>query len=447
MVSPLNYIIDTPDPLSAVMDGFEAGTAIRRQPLLERREAEDRARLQVERAQSDTLFGQQQDDRAAAQAAAQQQQAEAQQMRADMEALRENPNATAADFTRLAIRYPQIGEELRANWDIMDASNKDSTFRSLSEIYAAITSGNPDVAETLLSDRAEAMRNSGRADEAAKTEVMIEVLRADPNAAEVSIGLAMASVNPDKFTETFSTIENQRRDRTAEVWTESKRADEVKARAAALDLSAAQTNKMLVETANMTTDAAMALIEFRAAQERGGATPEDQFSFEDKLRKEYIARIGTFPEARVQFDKLNSAANVPNAETGAGDVALIFSFMKMLDPGSVVRESEFALAQDTAGLMQSLQNSLQKANNGEFMSRRQRNEMVALAGRFMEAAQAEADRVQADLMIPVTNYGLSPENVFGVSGQEQTPEPAAPGSSGITQGMQDLLGAFPSGGN
>jgi hypothetical protein len=35
---------------------------------------------------------------------------------------------------------------------------------------------------------------------------------------------------------------------------------------------------------------------------------------------------------------------------GAGDLAMIFSFMKLLDPGSVVREQEFANAQNAAGV-------------------------------------------------------------------------------------------------
>ena len=38
------------------------------------------------------------------------------------------------------------------------------------------------------------------------------------------------------------------------------------------------------------------------------------------------------------------------SKAGAADLALIFNYMKMLDPGSVVRESEFALAASTGGI-------------------------------------------------------------------------------------------------
>jgi hypothetical protein len=136
-----------------------------------------------------------------------------------------------------------------------------------------------------------------------------------------------------------------------------------------------------------------------------------------------------------------ASANIPNPETGAGDVALVFSFMKMLDPGSVVRESEFALAQNTGGLLTRLQNTLTKAERGEFMTPTQRKEMVALAKQFMDAAQAQADRVQADLMIPVENYNLTPENVFGTAGQPtEQPTPTPP--TDALSGAQSLMEAF-----
>jgi len=433
-INPIDYILNVPDPLQSVLGGFEAGTAIRRQPVLEQREA-------TEFGQQQLLFGQAQEDRAAAQAALAQQQAEAKQMQAEISDLSDNPNATAADYARIITRYPQIGTEMKQGWDILDTANKESTFRALGEVYASVLNDNLPLAESLLSDRVEALRNSGRTDEAAKTEAMLEVLRADPNAAKTSIGLALSAVNPDDFSTMFKTLEGQRRETEAEAWTDEKRVATLTAMAADLDLTQAQTNKVLVETSGLNEKAARARLEFAALEAAGGTTPEDRFDMEDKLRKQYVARIGTFPEAVTQYDKLLAASTVPNPETGAGDVALVFSFMKMLDPGSVVRESEFALAQNTGGLLTRLQNTLTKAERGEFMSPTQRKEMVALAKQFMDAAQAQADRVKADLTIPIGNYGLSAENVFGVAGQPTEPETPTPPPDVLT-GAQSLMEAF-----
>jgi hypothetical protein len=46
--------------------------------------------------------------------------------------------------------------------------------------------------------------------------------------------------------------------------------------------------------------------------------------------------------------------------------------MKMLDPGSVVRETEFANAQNTAGLMAKLKNSAKRVQDGQISLESQR---------------------------------------------------------------------------
>lgn len=85
----------------------------------------------------------------------------------------------------------------------------------------------------------------------------------------------------------------------------------------------------------------------------------------------------------------------------------------MLDPGSVVRETEFATARDTAGLFTQLENRLQKAKDGQLLKPDQRKQYVDLAKKYLEAAQKKADQEKKDLGVVVKNYKLNPENVFG----------------------------------
>ena len=40
-----------------------------------------------------------------------------------------------------------------------------------------------------------------------------------------------------------------------------------------------------------------------------------------------------------------------NQNSGAGDIATVYQFMKALDPTSVVRETEFSTAANSAGLV------------------------------------------------------------------------------------------------
>ena len=103
----------------------------------------------------------------------------------------------------------------------------------------------------------------------------------------------------------------------------------------------------------------------------------------------------------------------------------------MLDPGSVVRETEFATARDTAGLFDRLTNQAQKLASGQLfaLDSKQRSEYVNLAKQYLDSAQAKAIEDKKALGIVVKNYKLNPENVFG---QEAPPLPTSATVGGQT---------------
>jgi hypothetical protein len=68
----------------------------------------------------------------------------------------------------------------------------------------------------------------------------------------------------------------------------------------------------------------------------------DIFKREQGLRKEFTALSKDFIKVRDAHTRVLRSAEDPSS---AGDLALIFNYMKVLDPGSVVRESEFATAE------------------------------------------------------------------------------------------------------
>ena len=68
---------------------------------------------------------------------------------------------------------------------------------------------------------------------------------------------------------------------------------------------------------------------------------------ENTLRDEFNKQAGDFSALRSNYSKIRTAQK---ADTAAGDLSLIFGYMKMLDPGSVVREGEFATAQNAGGI-------------------------------------------------------------------------------------------------
>jgi hypothetical protein len=75
----------------------------------------------------------------------------------------------------------------------------------------------------------------------------------------------------------------------------------------------------------------------------------EKFKNESSLRKEFVKNSGEFIKSRDSVGRVRAAGADPSA---AGDLALIFNFMKVLDPGSVVRESEFKTASDAKAWVQ-----------------------------------------------------------------------------------------------
>jgi hypothetical protein len=78
-------------------------------------------------------------------------------------------------------------------------------------------------------------------------------------------------------------------------------------------------------------------------------------------QRSFTTQSREFKIVRDNFRGVMASAEDPSA---AGDLALIFSFMKLIDPGSVVRESEFATAETAAGVPERLRNLYNKLETG-----------------------------------------------------------------------------------
>jgi hypothetical protein len=100
------------------------------------------------------------------------------------------------------------------------------------------------------------------------------------------------------------------------------------------------------------------------------------------IRKEFTAQSKDFVTIRDSFNRVAASARDPSA---AGDLALIFNYMKILDPGSVVRESEFATAQNAAGIPERLRSQYNRVLSGERLGDTQRTDFVNRARDLMKA--------------------------------------------------------------
>ena len=182
--APINYNIDVANPVQNILGGFKTGYSIGA--------LQEQQQMERERA------------RAAAQAQA--------QMQTDLQAVAGNPNATGADYAGLITRYPQLSEQLKRGWDILDDQQRQSRLDQSGQVFAALQSGQPEIAKDLLKEIQTAAKNSGDTRTAASSEGLRRLIDVDPNAAKTATGLMLASqVGPEKFAEAFGKIGAEQR--------------------------------------------------------------------------------------------------------------------------------------------------------------------------------------------------------------------------------------------
>jgi len=139
-------------------------------------------------------------------------------------------------------------------------------------------------------------------------------------------------------------------------------------------------------------------------------TPADLAKDEQAMRKEVNALVAEPRSVLVSYDKVRNAASNPSA---ANDLALIFAYMKMLDPGSVVREGEFANAQNAAGIPDRVWNAYNNALKGERLNDDQRRQFVQSADQVASSARNQLDSVAKRYQETARQYGYDPERATG----------------------------------
>jgi len=131
-------------------------------------------------------------------------------------------------------------------------------------------------------------------------------------------------------------------------------------------------------------------------------------SAESQLRSQFLSQSKDFSDTATSYQRIIDSASNP---TAAGDLSLIFNYMKMLDPGSTVREGEFATAQNAGSIPQSLVGQYNKAINGERLSPELRNDFVNRAKQLYLGQKQKHDQRVYEFKRIATDSGVNPENV------------------------------------
>lgn len=91
-----------------------------------------------------------------------------------------------------------------------------------------------------------------------------------------------------------------------------------------------------------------------------------------------------FNKKLIKFRELEEYATNPTAFT---DMAMIFALHKMLDPSSVVRGEEFALAESARPLADMVKVALEKIRTGERLTDSQRQQILAVARKSIQSEE------------------------------------------------------------
>ena len=145
-----------------------------------------------------------------------------------------------------------------------------------------------------------------------------------------------------------------------------------------------------------------------AAITAGGLNSVQQ-SVAFKLSDDYEKASGTLGATIQNYNKVSEVAK--NA-TPAGDISLIFAYMKMLDPTSVVREGEFATAQNAAGVPTKIQNMWNKSLEGTRLSETQRKDFTDQAKKLYDAAMKQQEQIDKTFTGRAMKYEVPPDLVI-----------------------------------
>lgn len=146
-----------------------------------------------------------------------------------------------------------------------------------------------------------------------------------------------------------------------------------------------------------------------AAMPKG--VPPPNFKDERDFRKEFLSEVEPLREVARNHEKFMAVLNTPG-ETGIGDVAATFNFMKSLDPRSVVRESEIGMLNEASGIKNKFLLLFDKYKDGKTLPDPVKREMAALSARLYEIAKSEAAAIRGFYSGMASDYEMPEERVL-----------------------------------
>ncbi len=162
-----------------------------------------------------------------------------------------------------------------------------------------------------------------------------------------------------------------------------------------------------------------------AAGTQSVPNPQTTFSNANTLRDEVNNLTKDYRTVRDAYGKIVEAAKKP---TGAGDMSLLYSYIKLLDPGSAVREGEFATAAQSGSLGERMQGYVNRVLSGERLPENLRKDFLTEAQNIYRVQRQGFEGVRNQYTDIAKRNNLKPEDVIVDYGLKSLLPGAAPGA-------------------
>ena len=398
--APINYAGMQPiqDPSAGFMRGLQMVQAFQQMDA----DAEAR-KLQVAKMAAETAKAQAEAERRAA-------------YQADVAAAAKNPTYEA--YSDLTTKYPEHREAFGDAYKLRSEGQRKTEFLAGARAWTALENGDTAAAEAVVNEYITPMKNSGK--DTGSLEAIREAIKTDPIKAKARLGFVMSAIDPTEWakigaekraaelapsklaeseaTATIKGIEAQ--------FAPDKMAEDLKKQRADLVKTMADTE--LTNANRKAKLAEIAALDSKAKMLAEGKIPlEERPAMEDKFRAEYLKSSAAMLSTRDAFRKVQTAS-----ENAIGDLALVIAFNKMIDEGSVVKESEAETVRNAKSLSERLGATFEKIKSGETLTDDQRKNIRNETAKLMAAMERNEKEVRVGLTDIANRRGLDKRNIF-----------------------------------
>ena len=321
-LNPVNYLTDVANPYTAAMQGYTQGTNLVA--------GIQKAELDQQLAEQKRLIEQQKRD--------------------DMKAFVSLQNPTAKDYATIINQYPELSEDYKRSWDILDKDQKQKTLSSTSQVYAALSANQPLVAQQLLERQAEAALNSGDVETSKHLDALVQIVQQDPSLAQKQIGMFMSATSPDQFATMTKTLGEEQRSNQLQPYEIAQKQAQTGLTKAQTNLTGAQTVKTTAEGKQAQYEAQNTPVRLRLANQLGQAQIDKLYADIDNQAQ----RLG------LDRDKLTSDVELKLSELQQTGSKLSDGAQKIVNDSIIASSS----ASSSASSLNDLANRLDQAGGG-----------------------------------------------------------------------------------